>query len=82
MTTLDMLQFTDIQGSLEAAPSGPSVGMAEGHTRGGSPSEPMGSSPSPALSPETSAGQLQGEASQSSVGTASGTCGKHHMMGK
>ncbi|KAL0037008.1 hypothetical protein WJX77_008847 [Trebouxia sp. C0004] len=66
--------FTDIQASLEGANhSGPSVGTPEGQKASGSPSEPKGSGPlSPVLSPETSAGQLQGETSQGSLGTVSG----------
>ena len=70
----DLLQFTDIQASLEGAiHSGPSIGIPEGQKSPGSPSEPKGSGPlSPVLSPETSAGQLQGEISQGSLGTVSG----------
>ncbi|KAA6417880.1 MAG: hypothetical protein FRX49_12178, partial [Trebouxia sp. A1-2] len=66
--------FTDIQASLEGANhSGPSIGTLEGQTSSGSPSEPKESGPlSPALSPETSAGQLQGEISQGSLGTVLG----------
>jgi len=66
----ELLQFTDIQASLEGANhSGPSIGTPEGQKSSGSPSEPKGSGPlSPALSPETSAGQLQGEISQGSLG--------------
>ena len=70
----NLLQFTDIQASLEGANhSGPSTGTHEGQKPSGSPSEPKGSGPlSPVLSPETSAGQLQGECSQGSLGTVSG----------
>lgn len=70
----NLLQFTDIQASLEGANhSGPSIGTLEGQTSSGSPSEPKESGPlSPALSPETSAGQLQGEISQGSLGTVLG----------
>ena len=57
-----MLQFTDIQGTLEAVPSSQSIGTSDGQARG-----------SPAmLSPEASGGHLQGEASQGSLAAALG----------
>jgi len=71
---VDLLQFTDIQASLEGANhNGLSEGTTEGQKPSGSPSEPKESGPlSPALSSETSAGQLQGETSQGSLGTVTG----------
>ena len=58
-----MMQFTDLQGKLEAAPSTrPDETPEEG---------PSGSSPL-TLSPEASGGLPKGEISQSNLGTASG----------
>ena len=57
------MQFTDIQGTLEPVPSAQSAGaMTDGQTKASSAN----------LSPEASGGHLQGEASQGSLGPASG----------
>ena len=57
------MQFTDIQGSLEAVSSTRSDERSEEHPPGGS---------APTLFPEASGGPPKGQASQGSLGTASG----------
>ena len=58
-----MMQFTDIQGSLEAASGARPDETPEERPPGGSPLS---------LSPEASGGPPRGETSQGSLGTASG----------